>query len=243
MPRVAGRILSVIYWTFVAVMAIAMFPVAVLVWILTLPFDRRLRALHLLTCFWASLYTWCSPVWRVKVRGREKIDPRRTYVMVSNHLSLVDIFVLFRLFVHYKWVSKIENFKLPFIGWNMYLNRYVALRRGDKTSVLAMFEACERALGSGSSIMMFPEGTRSRTGQLKAFKPGAFEIALKTGMPVLPIALQGTFDALPAKGFTVRPARITVTVLDPIEPATFAGDTPEALAERVRGIIADAMEQ
>ncbi len=237
-----GRIISVLYWTFVAVSSVAMFPIALVLWLLTVAFDRRLRLLHLFTCLWASLYTWWSPVWRVTVRGREKIEASRPHVMVSNHLSLVDIFVLFRLFVHFKWVSKIENFKLPFIGWNMMLNRYVALRRGDKASVLAMFEACKRTLAGRSSIMMFPEGTRSRTGALQTFKPGAFQLAIETKTPILPIALQGTFDALPAKGFTIRPARITVTVLDPIDPSTFGDSTPEALAERVRAVIAAELQ-
>ena len=75
--------------------------------------------LHRFTCFWASLYTWCNPVWRVRVEGREKIRPDATYVMVANHQSFLDILVLFRLFRHFKWVSKIEKFRVPCIGWNM----------------------------------------------------------------------------------------------------------------------------
>src|SRR5690606_16085028 len=129
--------------------------------------------------------------------GREKIRRGETYVMVANHLSLLDILVLFRLFRHFKWVSKIENFRIPFIGWNMRLNRYIPLRRGDRTSVIQMMAACEETLASGSSIMMFPEGTRSLTGELKEFKTGAFELALKTRRPILPILLAGTANALP----------------------------------------------
>ena len=78
-----------------------MFPVALLCWALTLPFDRRKVILHRLTCFWASLYTWLNPAWRVKVVGREKIDPDETYVMVANHQSLPDICVLLRLLIHF----------------------------------------------------------------------------------------------------------------------------------------------
>lgn len=100
------------------------------------------------------------------VRGRERIDPRATYVMVANHQSLLDILVLFRLFRHFKWVSKVENFKVPFVGWNMRLNRYIPLKRGDRASVIEMIARCERTLRSGSSIMMFPEGTRSQDGHL-----------------------------------------------------------------------------
>ena len=100
-------------------------------------------------------------------------DARRSrrdvaYVMVANHQSLLDILVLFRLFVHFKWVSKIENFRVPCIGWNMSLNRYIKLRRGDRESVEQMMAACERTLAEGNSIMMFPEGTRSPDGRLQA---------------------------------------------------------------------------
>ena len=99
---------------------------------MTVLFDRRLVLLHRFTCFWASLYTWLNPAWRVRIEGREKIRPRTAYVMVANHQSLLDILVLFRLFTHFKWVSKIENFRVPCVGWNMSLNRYIKLRRGDR---------------------------------------------------------------------------------------------------------------
>src|SRR4029453_1518711 len=110
--------------------SIALFAVALAVWGVTAPFERRRRALHLFTCFWASLYTWLNPAWPLRIEGRERIRPDETYVIVSNHLSLLDILVLFRLFTHYKWVSKIENFRVPCIGWNMRPNQYNDLRRG-----------------------------------------------------------------------------------------------------------------
>ena len=157
--------------------SILLYPVALLVWAVTLPFDRRRVVLHRFTCFWASLYTWLNPAWRVRVTGRDKIRRGVTYVMVANHQSLLDILVLFRLFVHFKWVSKIENFRVPFIGWNMSLNRYIKLRRGSRDSVASMMQACGRTLAEGSSVMIFPEGTRSRDGRLQAFKPGAFSHA------------------------------------------------------------------
>ena len=115
-------VFSALFWAFLTVTSIALFPVAVIVWAITRPFDRRLRILHLFTCFWASLYTWANPAWPVTVIGREKIARDEAYVMVANHLSLLDILVLFRLFTHYKWVSKVENFRVPCIGWNMRLN-------------------------------------------------------------------------------------------------------------------------
>ena len=237
-------LLSLLFWSFLTLSSLALFPVAVLIWALTRPFDPKLRLLHQFTCFWGSLYTWLNPAWPVTIEGREKIDPREAYVMVANHLSMLDILVLFRLFSHYKWVSKIENFRVPCIGWNMSLNRYVKLRRGDRSSVMQMVRECIAHLERGSSIMMFPEGTRSPTGRLRSFKTGAFEIALAARRPVLPIVIQGTHHALPKRGVVLRGRHpIRVSVLDPVPYQRFAASTPEALAEQARGLIAQRLEK
>ncbi len=234
-----ARILSSLFWLFIVVSSIILFPVAVLIWAVTVLIDRRLVLLHQFTCFWASLYTWLNPVWRVRIEGREKIRPDTAYVMVANHMSLLDILVLFRLFRHYKWVSKIENFRVPAIGWNMMMNRYIKLRRGDSASVDRMMRQFEDTLRQGSSIMMFPEGTRSADGRLKAFKHGAFTLALETCKPVLPIVLRGTADALPKRGFVLQGRHeIRVRVLDAIVPSEFAGMSVEVLTAHVRSIIA-----
>ena len=227
-----------VFWAFVVLSSAVLFPVALIIWAVTAPFDRRRRALHLFTCFWASLYTWLNPAWRVTIHGREHLDRDATYVYVANHLSLLDILVLFRLFVDFKWVSKAEIFKVPGVGWNMTLNRYIPLQRGNRDSVVKMMAQCEQALAQGSSLMMFPEGTRSATGELKAFKTGAFELAAAAQVPIVPIAIEGTNDALPKHGFVLRGRhRITVTVLPPFQP----GDSVEAATaqarERIAGVV------
>jgi 1-acyl-sn-glycerol-3-phosphate acyltransferase len=241
MLRAAG---SVLYWIFITLSSVAMFPLALLCWALTLPFDRRKVILHRLTCFWASLYTWVNPAWPIKVVGREKIDPDETYVMVANHQSLLDIFVLFRLFRHFKWVSKIENFRIPFIGWNMHLNQYIELKRGDRSSIAVMLRTCRENLDAGNSIMMFPEGTRSPTGKLRGFKPGAFNLAKDAKRPLLPIVVRGTASALPKRGVILRGHHpITIEVLDPIAYPTFADEETEDLMLRVRELIEDHLEK
>jgi 1-acyl-sn-glycerol-3-phosphate acyltransferase len=228
------RLGSVLFWAFLAVTSIGLFPIAVLVWALTAPFDRRKRALHQFTCFWASLYTWFNPVWRVHVEGREKIRPGVAYVMVANHQSLLDILVMFRLFAHFKWVSKIENFRVPFIGWNMVLNGYVKLRRGNTQSIGEMMSACSRLLDEGNSIMMFPEGTRSPDGKLRAFKHGAFTLAQGSGCPILPILVEGTANALPKRGFVLRGRHaISLRVLDEIPHEKLTDRPVEAVTAEV----------
>jgi 1-acyl-sn-glycerol-3-phosphate acyltransferase len=240
---VTARLLSSLFWLFLVVTSLLMFPIAVLIWATTAVFDRKLVLLHRFTCFWASLYSWFNPAWRVRIEGREKIRPDVAYVMVANHQSLLDILVLFRLFAHFKWVSKIENFKVPVIGWNMALNRYIKLRRGDRASVEQMMNACERALAEGSSIMMFPEGTRSLDGRLKTFKTGAFTLAHRCHAPVLPIVVHGTARALPKRGFVLRGRHdIRIRVLDEIPYPSFASTSVEELTESVRARIATALE-
>jgi 1-acyl-sn-glycerol-3-phosphate acyltransferase len=228
------RLGSLAFWVFLTLSSIALFPVALLIWAVTLPFDRRKVLLHRFTCWWASLYTWLNPVWRVHVEGREKIRPEATYVMVANHQSLLDILVLFRLFTHFKWVSKIENFRVPCIGWNMRLNRYIELRRGDKESIRRMLAACGETLAEGNSVMMFPEGTRSPDGKLKDFKHGAFTLALEHGVPILPIVVEGTSNALPKRGFVLRGRHeISIRVLDEIPAERFAHHSKETLTREV----------
>ena len=227
---------SLVFWGFVVLSSILLFPVAVLIWLVTVLFDRRLVLLHRFTCFWASLYTWLNPLWPVTITGRENIRPGTTYVLTANHLSLLDILVLFRLFKDFKWVSKAEIFKVPLIGWNMSMNRYIRLQRGQRDSVVQMMKQAQQTLESGSSIMMFPEGTRSKSGELQRFKTGAFELALATGVPVVPIVISGTHNALPKHGFVLQGRHeIGVHVLAPVDPI----GTSEQLCEQVRALIAE----
>jgi len=191
------------------------------------------------TSFWACLYLWTMPAWSVRAAGRDKIRSGASYIVVSNHQSQLDILVAFRLFFPFKWVSKAEVFRLPFIGWNMVLNRYIRLKRGDKESIRQMMDACVKALSRGCSVFFFPEGTRSRTGQLKPFKPGAFILAHQMRRPILAVAINGTKNALPkhSLNFHGRHA-IRVEVLEEIPYAQFAHLSVEETAEMVRRKIA-----
>jgi 1-acyl-sn-glycerol-3-phosphate acyltransferase len=235
---------STIFWAFLATSSIALFPIAVVTWAATAPFDRRKVVLHRFTCLWASLYSWLNPAWPVKIYGRERIDENEACIFVANHLSLLDILVLFRLFKHFKWVSKIENFRIPMIGWNMSLNGYIQLRRGDRSSVVQMMRECEQALAEGSSIMMFPEGTRSPTGRMRSFKPGAFELALKTQSPIQPVVIQGTSHALPKRGFILRGRHpISISVLERLSVEQIGGMEAEELTAHVRSLIAAQLDE
>ncbi len=231
---------SVAYWAFFWLSCVVLFLPALAIWILTAPFDRRRVVLQWYTCLWSSMYTWINPLWPLRVRGRDKIDRSRTYVMVANHQSQVDIAVIFRLRTHFKFVSKAENFRVPFIGWNMRMNGYIPVWRGKRDSVVEMMRRCREALAGRSSLILFPEGTRGVAGEPGQFKTGAFELAVETGSAVLPIAIDGTGRALPRRSFFLRGRfPLSLTVLDPIEPDE--APDPPALAELARERIARSL--
>lgn len=163
--------------------------------------------------------------------------------MVSNHQSGLDIIVLFKLWVHFKWVAKKSIYYYPFLGWNMWLNRYIALDRAKNSSMRKMMIDVEKTLKSGNSVMIFPEGTRSRNGELQPFKTGAFHIARQAQVPILPIAIYGTFNAVRKGGFLVsKNFSIRARVLDPIPYETFADIDPKEIAEKVHFIISQNLE-
>lgn len=221
-----------------------LYPFAVLIRIVTSPFDRRLFLLHRYSTFWASLYIWCNPFWTVRIEGREKLDDSQACVIISNHQSLVDIMVLYRLHTHFKWVAKIEAFRIPFVGWNMSLNRYIKLDRASTKSHLKMMRDCREALNSGNSVMIFPEGTRSPDGTLRPFKGGAFELALMARKPLLPIVIEGSAQALPKKGFIFRGKHlISVKVLDPIPYERFSDLDANGVKERVHELMNAELER
>ncbi len=234
---------SIIFWLYFVLSSAVLFVGAVLLWLFTLPFDRNGRLLHLYSCFWATQYFYVNPLWKLRVEGREKLPWKSAGVLVCNHQSLGDILAVFGLYSPYKWVSKQSVFSAPFLGWNMRLNRYVPLKRGDKESIAAMIAACEAWLRRGVPVMMFPEGTRSNDGQMKAFKDGAFRLAISTGSPVYPMVLDGTADTLPKHGWVIRErSSCVLKVLDPLAPQPF-GDDVEAYREHVHALMAAELQR
>jgi 1-acyl-sn-glycerol-3-phosphate acyltransferase len=231
------RLRSAAFWAFFVGSSAVLFFVALALFLLSWPFDRNRKLLHLFSCGWAQLYFWVNPGWRLRVEGRERLPWSGPAVLVSNHQSLGDILVLFGLFRPFKWVSKASVFKAPFLGWNMYLNGYVGLVRGDKESIARMMAECERWLERGVPVLLFPEGTRSPDGNLLPFKDGAFRLAHARGCPLYPIVLTGTADTLPKHGWVLQ-GRVNckVRVLEPVQPHAFPDVA--SLREHVRELIA-----
>jgi 1-acyl-sn-glycerol-3-phosphate acyltransferase len=227
---------TVLFWSFFAASSMVLFFVGLLLLLVTWPFDRNRKVLHLFSCGWAQMYFWVNPGWRLRIEGRERLPWKGPAVLVANHQSLGDILVLFGLYRPFKWVSKASVFKVPFLGWNMYLNGYVGLVRGDKQSIAKMVAECEQWLDKGVPVLLFPEGTRSPDSQLLPFKDGAFRLAQTKGVPLIPIALTGTADTLPKHGLVLkRRAHCKVSVLEPVDPKAFPDVA--ALRDHVRNLI------
>lgn len=214
------------------VLALAFIPLT-LVLVLSLPFDRRRRPLLWESRLWCQIIARSYPTWRVRVSGLENIRPGRHYVIMSNHQSLADILVLSYLPIHFRWVSKRGIFLVPIFGWQMWIFGHLSLKRGSGTSISRFMRRACRTLESGLSILIFPEGTRSRTGELGQFKPGGFQLASETGVAVLPVVIGGTRHALPKNSWIITErswARMHVCPAVEVE----RGEGTEAISARVR---------
>jgi 1-acyl-sn-glycerol-3-phosphate acyltransferase len=212
---------SVVGWILFWLIGIVLFPIALVLWLVTLPFDRNLVVQHLFTSWWAALYIWIHPGFRLRIEGRDKLPWKGAAIIVSNHQSQVDPLVAFALFRPFKPVSKAAVRWIPIFGWNMMMNRYITLARGERKSVARMAEDCRYWLRRGMPVMIYPEGTRSPDGEIKEFKNGAFTLAIEEGVPVIPMVIDGTREALPKNSLLVGlRADIQGRVLDPILPGS-----------------------
>lgn len=237
-----ARVYSILFWLFFALSCALWFVGALCLWLLTALFDPQRRLNHYYSCLWGSCYVRVYPGWTYRVTGRNNIDRSKAYVLVANHTSLADIVLLFGVFRQFKWVSKESVFKVPFLGWNMRLCRYIPLVRGERGSILRMMKTCHGWLTQGMSVIMFPEGTRSPDGRVRRFRHGAFSMAMDAKVDVVPIAIHGGHQIIPKhRGTFSTQANLWVEVLEPVSLEGFAD--AESLAEAVRQRIKDALDQ
>lgn len=192
-----------------------------------------------------AVITRVNPTWNIEVSGDFPANPRHPYVVVCNHQSLGDIPIISRLPWEMKWVAKEELFRLPFVGWMMQMAGDIPVNRDERTSGARAFVLAKEYLQKRCSVMFFPEGTRSPDGRVYAFNDGAFRLAIKTGLPVLPLALDGMQNALPKHDwrFGASRHRIRLAVLPPIDTGGMKAADTEVLRERVRGLIADRIAE
>ena len=190
---------------------------------------------------WARLNGYLTPI-RVKVTGRENIDQTQSYVIVANHQSQYDIFVLYGwLGIDFKWVMKQELRNVPGIGIGCEKVGHIFIDRSNHEKALASLRAAKEKIVNGTSVIFFPEGTRSRDGSLGVFKKGAFKMAVDLRLPILPITIVGTRDILPTDSVDLFPGRARMIIHKPIDTGGYKDDNLDELVDRARGIIGSGL--
>ena len=185
-----------------------------------------------------------TPMWRFSTDGEGPEDIRqRPYVVVSNHESTADPFLLSWFPWDMRWVGKEELWRLPLLGWLLKFGGDIPLRRGDRESVTKMMKTCKETLAEGVPVLLFPEGTRSPDGQLLPFKDGAFQLAIEAGVPIVPVALTGTRSCRPKGSLWFGEARAVARALPAVETKDLSIEDVPMLRERVRAMIQAAVDE
>jgi len=225
-------------WFSLGVLLLGLVPLVALIRVVTMPFDRG--------AYWAG-YTFravarvhgrLNPLWTFTVRGNVPNDPRLPYVVVSNHESFVDMLAISQIPIEMKWVAKSAFFKIPIVGFLLMLSRDIKLVRGAKGAGAHVYTEAAERLSTRTSVMLFPEGTRSASGDLGAFKDGAFKIAIEAQAPILPLVVYGTRDALIKHDWRFGRCDAVVQILDPIPTIGMTLEDVDTLREQVRDLIA-----
>lgn len=181
--------------------------------------------------FWSRSVLWLLLV-PIKVTGCENVDPNQSYVFVANHQSFLDVFAVYGwLPNNFKWLMKKELRKIPFVGTACAVAGHIFVDRSNPRAAMESLTYIKAQLHDGISTVIFPEGTRTKTGEMGRFKQGAFKIAMDMDLPVVPISLSGFFDAMPRNKFYVKPfSRVALHIGKPIDISQF-NDINEAMTE------------
>jgi len=238
----ARSILSVWSWFTFGVLVVVWLPLMAIVWLVTAPFDKGRYWTGYVFRKLPVVHRHINPFWKFRVSGTLPENPRRPYIVVSNHESFVDILLISHLPFEMKWLSKVEMFKIPVVGWLMSLANDIRLSRGEISSAADAMKQCADRLSKKVSVLIFAEGTRSTTGELGKFKNGAFRLAIETGCPILPVAVHGCHTALRPKDWRMAYSTAEVRVLEPIEVEGLTTRDMYALRDKTRNRIAAEIE-
>jgi 1-acyl-sn-glycerol-3-phosphate acyltransferase len=192
---------------------------------------------------WARISSFFTPIW-VSVKGMENIDRKQSYVVVTNHQSHYDIFVVYGwLWMDIKWVMKKDLRKTPFIGYACERVGHIIIDRSDSQKAIESINKAKKNIVNGTSIIFFPEGTRSKDGKIGAFKKGAFKIAIDLQLPILPITINGTRKILPSNSMNLLPGCAEMIVHPPISISAYTDRNLEELMDKTRTVIISAFRQ
>ncbi|MFH1981281.1 MAG: lysophospholipid acyltransferase family protein [Pseudomonadota bacterium] len=195
-----------------------------------------------LAVVWARLNSYLTPM-LLTVEGRGNIDKNQSYVIVANHQSHFDILVLYGwMGIDFKWVMKMELRKVPVIGIACDRLGHIYIDRSNTEAAIGTIREARRKITGGTSVVFFPEGTRSRTGELLRFKKGAFKMAIDLGIPILPVTITGTRDILPPHTVNLFPGRAHMRIHPPIDTTHYSADNLGPLMETARQLLDPAQQ-
>lgn len=238
---------KIIYTLFYYLYAIATTPViffiAFLLLLLTAPFDRNRKILHYYSYFWGLQYFWIAPWWHLRINGLENVIPGKRYIIMANHQSLLDICLLYKIPRPFKWISKKEVLRMPFVGWALWLHHDVLISR-DRAGLKKMLKEAQEYLRRNVSIILFPEGTRTKDGQMHDFKEGGFLLAKTTKTPILPVVLDGTFDVLQKDSWLLRRKQtFHINILPEISEEEVAAASTKEMMHRIHRLMCNTHQQ
>jgi 1-acyl-sn-glycerol-3-phosphate acyltransferase len=188
---------------------------------------------------WGPGLVWGSGA-ELVVHPGASLDPRGPYVFVMNHQSMLDIPVAFsQIPVNLRFIAKRVLKYVPFLGWYMWRTGMVFVDRGRRSQALSSLERAGAQIRNGASVIAYPEGTRTRDGTILPFKKGPFVVALKAGVPIVPVAIEGSGRVLPKSSFAIRPGPVHFRIGEPIPTAGLEPSEKNALIKRVRDALID----
>lgn len=211
--------------------------VLTLVALISVLWDSKGDFPHRIAVLWATALLWAGGV-KVRISGTEGIDPHQSYIFAANHQSAFDILALLsKLPVPFRWLAKESLFKIPLFGWAMKRSGYIPIDRGQaKKAYQSLLQAANK-VREGTSIVIFPEGTRQQREVMGPFKKGGFVLALKAQRPIVPVSIVGSGNVLTKNGFWINPGEIRVVLGPPIPTEGMKNKDAEDLMARVREAI------
>jgi len=214
----------------------AIFSIAVMLASLT---DSKGVNPHKVIGIWARSILFGSRI-KVRIRGLSNIDFSQSYIYMLNHQSYFDIpVVLGCMPVQFRWLAKHELFKIPLFGMAMRRAGYISINRSNRRSAFRSLKTAARIIRSGVSVVIFPEGTRSPDGRIQPFKKGGFVLAIQSGVPIVPVIIQGTSAIRPKEGKKIIPGEVLIDVCAPILTTDYTYKTKEALMDQVKMVISE----
>ena len=231
------RTLFIMIWT---IMVTIFFGVIVIVISF---FSKKGNICHKCAGAWARSILAVSRI-KVTVKGLSNIDSIKSCIYMPNHQSNFDIPVLLgHLNVQFRWLAKVELFKIPIFGYAMKRAGYISIDRSNRKSAFKSLKRAAKIIREGVSVLIFPEGTRNKESNIGQFKKGGFVLAVDSGVPIVPVIIHGTRAIMPTKKLLIRPKDVILEIKKPIETRDYTRKTKEDLMEKVRQTISDSFER